>query len=704
MMIYYDILLLDGRSFVNVRRSERFMALSNLISCRTGWAELVHYEIIDFGHKMGASNLRKAFAKVILSKKEGLVLKPDDPYFDFADIRRPFSSSCIKLKKEYIGNFGDVGDFAVVGARYEAAKARTYHIAGLKWTHFYLGCLDNREQVKRWGAKPEFTVVNVVELNETMLRDVVSHGDHESIAFSENDRLVLKLTVGVQQGKPMDVVFARPMVFDLRCFSFDKVGNTGFWSPRFPNVTKVHFDRDFTDTVSFEELQTMAEDSTTVKELEDSQENLGWIAKLEGADPRGAGIDALSQLTATTMPTPSPRRSSQNSTASWSPTSPAAKRLLSALGPPRQALLENRPLGTNPANTPLTSSTPQCAPPSSEKESLKRPVCPFMEDTSPCKRPKFGQMGELQDPGPLSQQTPQASQTRKPLADINGNSQHSQSLPSFSCHTPSDEELEPEIIDLTSSPGASFTTAVTTRLHSSQTHPSSPVVDATILIVPDEEQQEDCDQPLRTPKDKMPSPPMKPDEAHQDSPLDMPPQAIEFGEIQTGSLGEPEPVASSQDTAPNETHQNSSSPRTDCQYAHDKCWLAKVIVLVEPSVTDRESFVLRQLSKHGVPCPVQNIDLFLAREEAEVRLGENWEPGPSTILFIDSQDKSGNTHDWIKKVNSTRDRYPPERRGWIQVYDWRVLKYLTIKEDDKIEEKYYDGFNDPWKRWYCGIV
>ncbi|KAI6772182.1 hypothetical protein HG530_003140 [Fusarium avenaceum] len=293
MIIYYDIMLLEDQSLINLRHSERFKILSSLVCYRKGWAELVPRQVVDFGQALGASTLRKIFAMIILARKEGLVLKPDEPYFDFADQRRKFSSCCIKLKKEYIGNFGDVGDFAVVGAKYDPTKALAYRIPGLKWTHFYIGCLDNREAVKRWNAKPEFTLVNVVELNETMLREVIIYSNPDPVAPGDNDALTFKLAPGVEQGSPPTVIFTRPLVFDLKCFSFDRVGNTGFWSLRFPSVTKVHFDRDFTDTISFEQLQELAKDATTATELEDSQENLEWIAKLEAADPRGIAVDAL---------------------------------------------------------------------------------------------------------------------------------------------------------------------------------------------------------------------------------------------------------------------------------------------------------------------------------------------------------------------------------------------------------------------------
>lgn len=324
MIIYYDVMLLEDQSLINLRHSERFKTLSSLICCRKGWAGLVPRQVIDFGQPLGASTLRKAFAMVILARKEGLVLKPDEPYFDFTDQRRKFSSCCIKLKKEYIGNFGDVGDFSVVGARYDPTKALSYRIPGLKWTHFYIGCLDNRQAVKSWGATPEFTIVNVVELNETILREVVTYSNPEPVSPDDNEALALKLAPGVEQGSPPTFIFTRPLVFDLKCFSFDRVGNTGFWSLRFPSVTKVHFDRDFTDTISFEQLQALAEEATTAGKLEDSQENLQWIAKLEAADPRGIAVDAVSQLTVTTMPTPSPRKSTQNTNSTRSPTSPLA--------------------------------------------------------------------------------------------------------------------------------------------------------------------------------------------------------------------------------------------------------------------------------------------------------------------------------------------------------------------------------------------
>ncbi|GKT97883.1 dna ligase 4 [Fusarium langsethiae] len=441
MIVYYDIMLLEDQSLINLRHSERFKILSNLICCRKGWAELVPRQVVDFGQPLGASTLRKTFALTILNRKEGLVLKPDEPYFDFKDQRRKFSSCCIKLKKEYIGNFGDVGDFAVVGAKYESAKAMSYRISGLKWTHFYLGCLNNREAVRNWKAKPEFTIVNVVELNETLLREVVSYSNPEPVAPTENEAIVLKQAPGVEQGSPPTAIFTKPLVFDLKCFSFDRVGNTGFWSLRFPSVTKVHFDRDFTDTISFEQLQKLAKDETTAAELEDSQENLQWIAKLEAADPRGIAIDAASQLTVTTMPTPSPRKSTQNSTSTWSPTSPLTTRSPGGniVSPCCDKFQRLRPLVLSSAAVALPTPAAPLASPIEHRAKQKRDPL-VVQPASPHKRLKADT--ESSPKHKHIRDSANNSQPREPLNGINDNSRSQPTM--ITCASPSPSPDDPD--------------------------------------------------------------------------------------------------------------------------------------------------------------------------------------------------------------------------------------------------------------------
>ena len=94
------------------------------------------------------------FAASIACRHEGLVLKPCGvPYF------APGSVAGIKLKKDYITGLGDEADFAVVGASYNAQEAKKRPGLHLKFTHFYLGCLLNREAIDNDGVRPIFKIV-----------------------------------------------------------------------------------------------------------------------------------------------------------------------------------------------------------------------------------------------------------------------------------------------------------------------------------------------------------------------------------------------------------------------------------------------------------------------------------------------------------------------------------------------------------------
>ncbi|KAK0739580.1 hypothetical protein B0T21DRAFT_362899 [Apiosordaria backusii] len=318
MIVYYDILMLDDTSLLSVKHSDRFQKLKDVITVVPGHSALVKRILIDSDRRTAKSDLRRAFAKCITARAEGLVLKSDDPYFDFDTMRRPYRCCAIKLKKEYIGNFGDIGDFAVVGARYDAARAKAYNIPRLKWTHFYVGCLENKEEVRRFGKTPKFVVTNVVQLNKSQLETFVAYVNPESISAAENSAIILRVEPGIDEGRGPVMIFPTPPVVDLRCFSFDKEGNTGFWSPRFPVVNKVHCDRTFRDVISFEELQELATQEKAMPPPEDSQEILNWIATLEVAEPPS------SQSTLASM-TSSQRSSAQGrSTASPSPSISAA--------------------------------------------------------------------------------------------------------------------------------------------------------------------------------------------------------------------------------------------------------------------------------------------------------------------------------------------------------------------------------------------
>lgn len=408
MIVYFDILLIDDESMLNIRHSDRRKRLSELVHCQEGQAALVDSWMINFSSRVAADELRQAFASCITHREEGLVLKPDEPYFSFGVARRKYASCCLKLKKGYVKGLGDVGDFAVVGARCDPTKAKAIDLPNVKFTHFYLGCLTNKESVVRFSAKPKFKIVNEVELNPTQTETFMRHVFVMDVPPEENSRLELDLPEGIMQGKKMTAVFLEPAVFDMTCFAFGKESNTCFWSLRFPYVSKIHTDRHWRDCVSFDNLQALAEADQTRVDEEDSQELDKWIKTLEEKDlkrrqkaiePESQSTEAIRiEATVTDSSQPSDFQSSAKVPAALGDVFPANA---TALGFPAAAEMHPRD-GVLEGNADMEQSSPR---------KRRKSVHP-----GPCRhtRPK-AEVIDLTMP-PSSQMSQRSS--RQPLEDI----------------------------------------------------------------------------------------------------------------------------------------------------------------------------------------------------------------------------------------------------------------------------------------------
>ncbi|KAK2603492.1 hypothetical protein QQS21_004352 [Conoideocrella luteorostrata] len=630
MIVYYDILLLDEQSLLGLRHSERFKTLENTIHCERGQAELVRRTLVDFHRPTGASELRKAFASVITAKGEGLVLKPDDPYFNLEHSAGRISGLCIKLKKEYIGAFGDVGDFAVIGAGFNAMKAKSYRIPNLRWTVFYVGCLDNKEAVKRWNAKPEFTVVSAVEIAESHLKTFIAYANPLSVPLDKNDMTKLNIPKGIEADAPLSVAFQNPPVFDLRCFSFDKPGNMGFWTLRFPAVSKIHFDRDFSDSVTFHELQQMAQEARATPDLEDSQENLQWIAKLEGADPRGRAVDAVSQMTATTMSTPSPLRSR-------TPFSPVLLRSrspeMARSGPVSQSA---RAVSTTRLIKPPTSSLPVSAAANTSerghnKRKLSAQTSPIVSST-----PKRQAIDTIRLSSVSANTKP-----RMPLGDVDGNASITSLTPdsSFAINTGQEEHI--------------YEFELTT----------------TSFVQETQENQEDI---------------------------------IEHSvQHSTESRCTQITISSSLLVDTTQSVNDTKQASNQCKMAGNKCHLFGSIVLLASAALTHSLERTALLGVHGVTNAAIDMDDWLEANNFGATLGNK---SPNVVILVDTVDKANETKHVLAYVEQARKELPRKTRGWIAVYDWRMLEHLKVLEDEQKKRKYYDGFHDPWRRWYCGIV
>jgi DNA ligase-4 len=310
MVVFFDIMALDDMPVLGLKQWERRQLLEKVVHCTPGRAQLAEYHAIQFSCRTAAAELRELWAKSITAHDEGLVMKPtDEPYFNFENTRG-FRSCCIKLKKEYIGSFGDVGDFAIVGAAYDATKAKNYRIPNLQWTDFYIGCLQNKEDIMKRNAKPHFVIITTVSLKKEILKSFLQSVQIMSVPYATSDVFNIRIETGIAKGKKPAVIFTAPLVADVRCFSFDKNGGTGFWAPRFPEVTKIHLDRSYLDSITFSDLQDMALRERSTPMDNTAEDDLQWITQLETADPRGIAVDATTPRTSSSFGlTPSPRHS-----------------------------------------------------------------------------------------------------------------------------------------------------------------------------------------------------------------------------------------------------------------------------------------------------------------------------------------------------------------------------------------------------------
>lgn len=304
--MFFDILLLDDNVCLSQPHRNRRLLLKDTIKVIPGRADIAEQEIIDFSRPDGQERLRRAFSRSIAERWEGYVLKAcDEPYFAIlsSDTDDGFCR-WIKLKKDYIPGLGDTADFALIGARYESRDAAALkHIRNLSWTHFYIGCLENKSAVKQFSARPKFRIVDVIgrqSLNATDMQVLNHWGQFYACDPDYNSTFEIH-TIHTELSN-MDVVFKTPFVVEVLGSGFDKLSNTQYFTLRFPRVLKIHWDRTYEETISFSELQDLAEKARSVSAEELSQEDAFWSERIKAVDGKSDYIVDKSQSSATTSP------------------------------------------------------------------------------------------------------------------------------------------------------------------------------------------------------------------------------------------------------------------------------------------------------------------------------------------------------------------------------------------------------------------
>ncbi|KAH7114682.1 hypothetical protein EDB81DRAFT_873452 [Dactylonectria macrodidyma] len=279
MIMFYDILLLDDIVCGLDTHDERRRRLQSLVRRIPGRTDIGSCEVIDFSSFDAAERLSDTFAQAITQRWEGFVLKGcDDPYFSFNG-SKPF----IKLKKDYIPGLGDTADFVIIGGRRDAGDEHELGIGSLWWTSFYIGCIDNKDEVCRFNTKPRFRIIDMIDRHGISKENITylnRHGYFTREPFAKSMPEFAVLLEPTRRLQPVEL-FKHPFVVEVVGAGFDKPANVSYFALRFPRVLKVHEDRSFRDTISFEELQEMAQRCLEIPD-DGEQEEKSWLRRLRG--------------------------------------------------------------------------------------------------------------------------------------------------------------------------------------------------------------------------------------------------------------------------------------------------------------------------------------------------------------------------------------------------------------------------------------
>ena len=311
MVIFYDLLMIDDEMAMNEPYQERRTRLSSILTKRPGRAMTAERKLIDFSSTDARETLMEHFAWSITSRWEGLVLKPaNSPYFSLHDSDSTSEfRGFIKIKRDYITGIGDEADFAVIGASYNVRDAEACGTPKPRWTSFYLGCLENKNDVLDRDARPKFRVVDLICcracIPKTDLETLCEHGQFSQQPFRKDESPeAFDVSIG-DSLPPMQTIFSSPLVVEVLGSAFERPAGANFYSLRHPRIRKVHLDRSWKDTIGFSELQEFARKVREPPPEDESQELEKWVNAIRKTVPQTRNAKFRSPISSPVTPEPS---------------------------------------------------------------------------------------------------------------------------------------------------------------------------------------------------------------------------------------------------------------------------------------------------------------------------------------------------------------------------------------------------------------
>jgi DNA ligase-4 len=327
MIVFFDVLVLNNQPILRHCLQDRRKVLRDLVEMVPGRSMRSEWTLLDFKTGDGIMDLKQAFARNITNRQEGLVLKPlHAPYFPLlTDKGHQQAGFFIKLKKDYLGDMGgerDLGDFAIVGASFDAQVASKCALKPLHWTHFHVGCCTNKAAVERSGAKPRFKIVATLSLDKCIPKPDAKYlniqGYVQQVDVGKGG-VTDAFTIEQSQGsRRMTVAFKKPFVAEILGGGFEQLQNETFEMLRHPRVRKLHHDHTWEDCVTLDDLERMAAEKWDVPDADKLDGHVKDVALLVKRYRRDM-CDSQATITTDNTTQETTPRSTQETTSTISP-------------------------------------------------------------------------------------------------------------------------------------------------------------------------------------------------------------------------------------------------------------------------------------------------------------------------------------------------------------------------------------------------
>jgi DNA ligase-4 len=238
------------------------------------------------------------------------------------------------MKKDYLGDMGgerDLGDFAIIGASFDAQVAPKCDLKPLHWTHFHVSCCTNKTAVQRSGSKPTFKIVATLSLDKCIPKSDVKYLNVQGYVRQAELRKGGKTDAfDIEHSKGFDrrmtVAFKKPFVVEILGGGFEKLQNETFEMLRHPRVKKLHHDRTWEDCVTLEDLERMAEEKWDVPHTDKLDGHAKDVALFVQKYRKEMGESQATATTDETTQRSTPRRT-QDSVVTITPLTPSVRHL-----------------------------------------------------------------------------------------------------------------------------------------------------------------------------------------------------------------------------------------------------------------------------------------------------------------------------------------------------------------------------------------